>query len=157
MITAVDTNILLDILDRDPDFLDLSREAIERCLDEGRLILSDVVYSELAARFLSAAELDGFLAQSGIALIRTSREALFAAGQAWQTYAARRRPEFVCQSCGLQQTFECRRCGSIVRARQHLVADFLIGGHAMAEADRLLTRDRGYFRTYFPELHLLET
>jgi hypothetical protein len=40
--------------------------------------------------------------------------------------------------------------------RERVVADFLIGAHALGNAERLLTRDRGFYRTYFKSLRVLD-
>jgi predicted nucleic acid-binding protein len=39
--------------------------------------------------------------------------------------------------------------------RMHLIPDFLIAAHATIQADRLAAIDRGYLRSWFPNLRLL--
>jgi predicted nucleic acid-binding protein len=94
-----------------------------------------------------------FLKDFRIRLVRSSNEALHMAGQRWQEYVRNRGP-LMCPSCGRPLHLECADCKTAVAPRQHLVADFFIGAHALVHANRLLTRDRGYYRTYFPELAL---
>jgi predicted nucleic acid-binding protein len=40
--------------------------------------------------------------------------------------------------------------------RQRVVPDFLVGAHAQAQADRLLSRDRGFYRAYFKAVTILD-
>ncbi len=153
MITAVDTNILLDVLIPDAPHGDESELALADALRAGAVVVSAPVYAELAVHFPDQDRLDRFLADTGLRLEASKAEALHRAGRAWSEYS-RRRPALACPQCGAAQDLRCEKCGASVQPRQHVVADFIIGAHALVHADTLLTRDRGYYATYFPELTL---
>ena len=73
MITAVDTNILLDVLIPDAPFGAASQQSLDTALQQGTLVLNEVVYAELAAHFPTLAELERFLADTGMRLIPPSQ------------------------------------------------------------------------------------
>lgn len=156
MITALDTNVLLDLLIPNARFLEPSREVLEKAHGDGPLILCEAVYAELASQFEASGEIETFLRDTGIRLVPATPESLFVAGRAWRQYSARRGEGWVCPECGRRQgPLSCAQCGRTLRSRQHIISDFQIGAHALALADRLVTRDRGFYSSYFEGLQLL--
>jgi predicted nucleic acid-binding protein len=128
MITAVDTNILLDILVPNEQFYEASTNALQAAAGEGSLVISDIVYAELCIQFDTQHQCDLFLESNAIRTQALTRESLFLAGRAWWMY---------------------RQRGG---RRTRILADFLIGAHAQKQATRLLSRDRGFYRKLFPSL-----
>lgn len=132
MITAIDTNIFLDILLPNETFVDASASALESSAASGVLVICDVVYAELCIHFNMQQECDDFIKANQIRVEPFTRLALFTAGRAWRIY---------------------RKQGG---QRTRILADFLIGAHAQAQASRLLSRDRGFYRQLFPKLDILD-
>lgn len=132
MITAIDTSVLVDVFKADPTFGSRSSAAIRESLAAGGLLSCAVVWAEVAGVFSSSAAAVHAMEHLGIAFSDVDRETALGAGTAWRLYRSR---------------------GG---RRDRMIADFLIGAHARHHADRLLTRDRGFFRTYFPKLVLLD-
>ncbi len=154
MITAIDTNILLDILIPDEAHSLSSKRLLDRCLEKGQLVICEVVYAELSSQFPSEGELRNFLSDTGIRLIHSSREVLYLAGERWRTYTRKKERAIQCPHCAEKISATCPKCGQSVVLRDRILGDFIIGAHALMHAELLLTRDRGFYHTYFKELRI---
>lgn len=132
MRTAVDSSVILDVVVGDPTHANASEAALRRVASEGALVVGECVLAEIRPAF-SDGEIEQFLEDWNISFEPSSRESSLLAGAMYQRYLKRRR----------------------ARPRR-IVADFLIGAHAFLMCDRLLARDRGYYRDYFTGLRIIE-
>lgn len=116
----VDTNILLDVIGADARFGPASKACLARCAGAGVLVINPVIYAEVGAVIETIEELDELLPRTLFRRDPLPWEAAYLAGRAFRQYRA--------------------RGGN----RSRVLADFLIGAHAVTEGMTLITRDRGY-------------
>ena len=137
MRTAIDTNVFSAIWSSEPS-AERAMVQLGEAKKEGALIISPFVFAELLAYpRATAAFVHGFLEATGIIIDYKLEERLWSeAGQRFARYSVRRR----------KATGEGPR---------RVLADFLIGAHALVQTERLLTLDPKRFSQDFPELRLL--
>jgi predicted nucleic acid-binding protein len=137
MTTAVDTNVVIALWDRDPALSLAAQNALEAAFRRGNLVAAAPVFAELlAAPRRTEAFVGSFFEETGIAVDWELEERVWRlAGRAFQSYAERRRQ---------QQD----------RSPRRILADFLIGAHAVCTGCRLLTLDDRLYRASFPTLSI---
>jgi len=128
----VDSCVLLDVLTEDPVWFAWSSEALTARADRGLLVINSIIYAEVSIGFERIEDLEAVLPERFVVLRPIPREAAFLAGKVFLQYR--------------------RRGGT----RTAPLPDFLIGAHALVANMPLVTRDTARFRTYFPNVELIE-
>ncbi|NWG38836.1 MAG: type II toxin-antitoxin system VapC family toxin [Hydrogenophilaceae bacterium] len=127
----VDTNVLVDVLEDDPEWADWSIGQLRAQSQIHRLVINPVIYSELSLTFSTVEALDRTVDELGLAMIEIPRPALFLAGKAFVRY---------------------RRQGG---KKSNVLADFFIGAHAAVSGHPILTRDTRRYASYFSGVRLI--
>ena len=127
----VDTNVLIDVLADDPDWVQWSLTQLRHRAQLTPLAINPIIYAELSVAFSSIEELDASLATMRLHQLEIPRPALFLAGKAFLHYR--------------------QRGGN----KSNVLADFFIGAHAAVSRLPLLTRDIRRYRAYFPTVELI--
>ena len=127
----VDTNVILDVVQDDPQWAAWSQGQLDAAALRYILLVNPVIYAELSIAYKRIEELEAMLAAGGFRVEPIPREALFLAGKVFREY---------------------RRRGG---AKTGVLPDFFIGAHASVSSIALLTRDVRRYRKYFSRLDII--
>jgi len=127
----VDTNILVDVFEDDPDWVAWSVSQLQSQSKVHRLVINPIIYAELSLTFSTFEALDAAIDHMLLEMIEIPKPALFLAGKAFAKY---------------------RHQGG---TKHNVLSDFFIGAHAAVSGLPLLTRDTQRYKTYFPSVRLV--
>ncbi len=108
----VDTNVLVDVLEDDPDWADWSIGQLRAQAQVHELAINAIIYAELSLAFATVEALDAVVDQMRLTVADVPRPALFLAGQAFLRY---------------------RRAGGV---KSNVLSDFFIGAQQRLRAAR---------------------
>ena len=128
---AVDASVLVDVLTGDAVYGEASAQALALALSEGEVVISEAVVAEVQTLLDTRETVMDALNEFGIRFDAIQEAAAVRAGHMQRRYRDR---------------------GG---RRERVVADFLIGAHALLQCKALITRDDGFFRDYFKGLRLI--
>jgi predicted nucleic acid-binding protein len=127
----VDTNVLIDVLNNEPQWADWSIHQLRVQSKIHVLTINPIIYAELSCTFKKVEDLDEVLQVMGLKFNQIPKLALFLAGKAFLRY---------------------RQQGGV---KNSILADFFIGAHAAVSRLPVLTRDTQRYQTYFPTVKLV--
>ena len=127
----VDSNIWIDLIQKDPVWLNWSLAEVQKVRAQKRAVINPVIYAELAPTYDQSAALDKFLSAAKVTMKPLSRSAAYAAGRAFLRYRQKR------------------------GTKTGVLPDFFIGAQAQTEGWAILTRDVSRYATYFPDVQLI--
>jgi predicted nucleic acid-binding protein len=127
----VDSNVLIDIFNKDTVWFEWSSSIIEIYAEQVRFTINPIIYAEISTSFKKIEELEDVLPESYFTKEPIPWEAAFLAAKVFVQY---------------------RKNGG---KRDSNLPDFLIGAHAAVRGIPLITRDTKHYKTYYPHLELI--
>jgi len=128
----VDSCVLLDLFTNDDNWADWSENILEKYSQTNSLYINSIVYTEVSIGFNKVEEVEQAIAGLGIKVLEMPREALFLTGKVFLKYRKNK--------------------GTKVSP----LPDFFIGAHASVSRFELITRDSDRYKTYFPQVRLID-
>ena len=140
---CVDTVVLIDILK--DEFREYQEKLYAALIAKESLIAPTVVFAELMPQFKGhTKKVRSFLKDHKISIFDLDLDSVSIAGTRWMKYLNRKLKS------------KCPNCGFRLDKKEHFLSDFYIGGFGVAKCDAILTRDRGIYKKYFPDLRNYE-
>jgi predicted nucleic acid-binding protein len=134
---AIDSNILIDFIGNDPQAADAADRALRRALSGGPVVACEVVLAEVVTGLGNGSAVMDALEELGVEFSPLELRCAVRAGEMQRRYMERRR-----SALGRPEA-------------PRMVADFLVGAHALLQCQGLITRDAGFFRDYFKGLKVI--
>jgi predicted nucleic acid-binding protein len=127
----VDTNVLVDVLQDDPQWADWSIAQMRVQASLHALVINPIIYAEISLSFSTLEALDDVVIALALEMREIPRPALFLAAKAYAQYR--------------------RRGGN----KLQVLPDFFIGAHAAVANLTVLTRDPTPYRSHFARLEIV--
>lgn len=131
MITFIDTNVLIYLIDDREPLHGWSEKQFIHCKSQGPVVIPDVVYAEFSAGMTSKKHTDEALETLSLERAQISRDALYEAGRLFRTYKT--------------------NGGN----KKNVLSDFFIAAQAADEEAYVLTANRKDFYKLLPTLKLI--